>query len=570
MSQLDFFQAPPSAPMAVLATKPEASTMRYYQTLASEATRASFLENRSALVVMATGLGKTVLFADIAANWSDGRVLVVAHREELIAQARATLERTTGEFVGTEKAEYRCGNERIVVTSVQTMSRRLENFSPEHFSLIIIDEAHRAPAPSYVKILDHFSYAKVLGVTATPDRADEKAMGAVFDDVSFVMDITDGIDAGYLVPIKGQQVFVEEVDLSGVSTVSGDLAQGELDEEMLKATESVVQKTHELAGREQVIVFTPGVRSAHAMAERMNAIAPGSSIAIDGGTDPDERRFLVKGFKDRRYQFLFNCAVATEGFDAPATSIVAIARPTKSRSLYAQMCGRGTRVLPGVVDGLEGPELAEQRKVAIAASAKPHATILDFVGNSGKHSLVGPVDVLGGDYSEEELQAAKRKMQDEFADGDGQARDVHKALKEARSELRAMAARMQAAKAKVKAQVSAFDPFKALGLDREQVISTRFGSQPITDGQAGFLIHRGLDEETVRKMDKRTASKLIQKAKKRQELGLATLKQMKALSRYVPASENLTFAAASNALNYISSCNWRPNAERLNTVMSGK
>jgi superfamily II DNA or RNA helicase len=194
---------------------------------------------------------------------------------------------------------------------------------------------------------------------------------------------------------------------------------------------------------------------------------------------------LVKGFKAGQYQYLFNCAVATEGFDAPVTSTVAIARPTKSRSLYAQMCGRGTRVLPGVVDHLEGEDKAAERRAAIAASKKPRMRVLDFVGNAGKHSLVGPVDVLGGDYTEEEVKAAKAKMRDEFADGDGQARDVHKALKEARNELKALAARMQAAKAKVKAQVTSFDPFTTLGLEREQAISARFGSLPVTDGQAG-------------------------------------------------------------------------------------
>jgi superfamily II DNA or RNA helicase len=572
MSQLDFFDAPAAAPAPMLTppAKPRGRTPRYYQLLADAACQSGWRENRSELVVMATGLGKTVFFATIAAAWQ-GRVLMVAHREELISQARATLEETTGEYVGTEKAEYRCGNERIVVTSVQTMSRRLEKFSPDHFSLIIIDEAHRTPAPSYIKILDYFTSAKVLGVTATPDRADEKAMGAVFDDVAFVMDITDGIEAGYLVPVHGEQVFVEEVDLSNVSTVSGDLAQGELDEEMLKATESVVQKTYELCGTEQVIIFTPGVRSAHAMAERMNAIAPGSAISIDGGTDSDERRMLVKGFKARQYQYLFNCAVATEGFDAPATSVVAIARPTKSRSLYAQMCGRGTRVLPGVVDHLEGEEKAAERRAAIAASKKPRMRVLDFVGNAGKHSLVGPVDVLGGDYTEEEVKAAKAKMRDEFAEGDGQARDVHKALKEARNELKALAARMQAAKAKVKAQVTSFDPFKCLGLEREQAISTRFGSLPVTEGQAGFLIRRGLKEADVMKMDKRTASKLIDKLNKRQDAGLATIKQLAVLSRFAPVPDSLTFQRASEACDYvISASKWKPNAERLHAILARK
>lgn len=561
--QFDLFTKPAPAP-----EKPAAHSLRWYQEEAVAAIKASLSQHQSTLCVMATGLGKTVLFSSIAHGWA-GRVLVIAHREELISQARETLERATGERVGTEKAEYRAGNERLVVASIQTMHRRLESFSPDHWSLIIIDEAHRSTAATYVKVLKYFTSAKVLGVTATPDRSDEKALGKVFDDVAYVMDIEDGIDAGYLVPIRGKEVFVEEVDLSNVATVNGDLAQGELDEEMVKGTESVVQKTYELSGSSQVIVFTPGVKSAHAMCERMNAIAPGKAIAIDGETESTERRALVAGFKRGQYQFLFNCAVATEGFDAPATSVVAIARPTKSRQLYAQMCGRGTRVLPGVVDGIKGKDAAEARRGAIAASVKPWATILDFVGNSGKHSLVGPVDILGGNYNEEEVKLAKEKVAKEKAAGE--TADVHKALKDARAELRALAAKMQAAKAKVKAQVTEFDPFKLAGMrrDSEEYLSMRFGSQPMSEKQRETLLRFGVKEADVNSMDRRAASKMLSQLMKRIDEGRASLKQLSAIAKYYPVSDKISFETAHRAMDHIARSRWRPDPSVLRSILEG-
>lgn len=535
--------------------------LRWYQEEAIAAIHTSLLANRSTLCVLPTGTGKTVLFSSICKSW-DGRVLVLAHRDELISQARETLQKATGEFVGTEKAEYRAGNERLVVASIQTIHRRLDLFGKDHFALIIVDEAHRAIATSYLKVFDYFTSAKVLGVTATPDRSDEKAMGKVFDDVAYVMDIEDGIDSGYLVPVRGKEVFVEEVDLSNVSTSAGDLAQGELDQEMLKATESVVRKTYELAGSEQVIIFTPGVASAHAMCDRMNEMAPGKAIAIDGTTEPEKRKRLVTGFKTGQYQFLFNCAVATEGFDAPSTSIVVMARPTKSRSLYAQCVGRSTRVLPGTVDHIDGKDRGAERRAAIAASKKTHATILDFVGNSGRHSLVGPVDVLGGSYTEEEVKLAKKKVKE----GEESPRQ---ALQDARQELRRTAVAMAAAK--VKARITEFDPFKTIGMrrDSEEYLSQRFGSQPMTEGQRNALKKFGMGERELGVMDKRSASKALNRLVDRAKKGLASLWQIEKLSKYTKVPDDVSFQSAMAAVEYIKR-NPRPDMTHLQLLLSVK
>jgi superfamily II DNA or RNA helicase len=551
VSQLGIWDEPAAEPVAPV-RQANARRGRYYQEECDAAIEAALYGSptqdavRSCLVVMATGLGKTYVFSERARR-TKGRVLVIAHRDELIVQARDSLASACGEYVGTEKAEARCGSERLVVSSIQTMHRRLDKFKPDHFELIVIDEAHRAPAESYCKVMRYFTGAKILGVTATPDRTDERAMGAVFDTVAYVMDIENGIEAGYLVPVHGQD-FAVDVDLSNVSTSGGDYAQGELDEAMLKVVESVVDQALRFADDKQVIVFTPGVKSAHAMCERANLERPGCSIAIDGGTDPMLRKSLVQGFKSRKYQFLWNCNVATEGFDAPETSVVAIARPTKSRALFAQMCGRGTRVLPGTVDHIHGPEGAAARRAAIAASAKPHMTILNFVEREAHITLRGPVtpvDVLGGNYTEDEVKEAKRRqagMPDE---------DIRTSLKVARNELAAAAKALKAARAKVTARVASFDPFQALGIDRADAIAIRFSGRPATEKQVSTLVKFGLSEQDVKDLDFRAASRLLGKTFERMDKGLASLKQLKALSKWAPVPDSLPFETARKAMDYV-------------------
>lgn len=522
---------------------------RYYQLDCLDAIRAAFAGTderdpvRSVLVVLPTGMGKTFVFSDLARTWP-GTVLVMAHRDELILQARDELERATGERVGIEKAESYAGNQRVVVTSVQTMSRRYDAFATDRFTLVIIDEAHRSISPSYRKVVNYFAAAKVLGVTATPDRADEKPLGKVYDDVAYRLDILDGIDMGYLVPVHGQEVVIQDLDLSGIKSLADDDA---LDEAMLKVVEGVVQQAFELCGSEQTIIFTPGVRSAHAMAERMNLLAPGKAIAIDGDTDKDVRRRLIAGYRSGLYQFLFNCDVCTEGFDAPETSIVGMAAPTDSRSRYAQRAGRGTRVLPGIVDHIPGAEGAAARRAAIAASRKPRMRILDFVGNAGKHTLCTPLDVLGESYTDREVAEAKKRA----PAGAGTAVDFYKALRDARAALKRQAEQLKAAQLKVRARVGSFDPFVALGMDRDDAITVQYGTKAVTPRQYDLLRGKGVSDKDLRSMDFRAARRMIETLDARRAAGLATLNQLAAITKHWPAGPETTFAQAARALDYI-------------------
>lgn len=527
--------------------------LRYYQRECYSAVVHSLATNRSTLVVMATGLGKTQLFCAIAKHW-DGHVLIVAHRDELIDQARKRVEVMTGEYVEIEKAEcVSSPRTRIVVGSVQSLNKkRLERLGKNRFGLVIIDEAHHATAKSYGRVLDHFE-AKVLGVTATPDRTDEKALGKVFDDVAYVFDIADGIQAGYLVPFgECKRVEVTGLDLDQVKKTAGDLAANELDEAMVRHCEGVVQKTLELAPNRTGICFFPGVRSAELAAQRFNALKPNSAAFVSGSTDEFERRRIMQDFKSRRIQFLCNCQVATEGFDAPGTDLIVQARPTLSRALYAQMTGRGTRVLPDVVDRLDGSGLAKERREAIARSPKPDLMVLDFVGNSQKHDLATVVDILGGNYSEAEVKAAKKYEKN--------GARASEALERARRELKAMAEAVAQAKAKVSARVSAFDPFRVLGLRMadEDRYADRFGGPAATPGQCTTLAKFGIPQEELNQLSKRAAGKLIDKCIGRMKHGLCSYKMLRQLQRFGVTDLNIRFERAKAALDYINQKGWGP------------
>lgn len=543
--------------------------LRHYQLDAVAAIHASFQSNRSTLLVLATGLGKTQIFSSIAKHWP-GRVLVLAHRGELVDQARARLEEMTGEYVEVEQAQLRSSRARIVVGSLQTVTRpdRLEALTKRGgFSLVICDEAHHLSAPTFRRPIDHFRDAKILGVTATPDRGDGKALGAIFDDVAYTMDIRQGIEAGYLVPLKGREVTIEEVNLDRVSVNAGDLAAGELDEAMIEGVEGVVRGMLHHACDKQGVVFFPGVKSAHLAAARLNAIKPGCATSVDGETDVDDRRRIVRDFKEGRVQFLANCMVATEGFDAPAAAVIGLARPTKSRAMYAQMVGRGTRVLPGTVEHITGPEGASARVAAIAASKKPHCTLIDFVGLNTKHSLMTPQDLLGGDYDE----ATKKKAKELGEDLDNSEKSVSDLLEMSHKELTRLAL---AVKSKVRSTSREFNPFEAFGISAaaEQRYGVEYGHKPMTPQQRTVLAKFGFTEGELKSLSRHAASKLMDTVFKRIENKLASRNQLALLAKHGVAGTDITFEAASKAIGYIRDNGWgkRVNPAMLRAITEGK
>lgn len=494
--------------------------LRPYQEEALAATLDAFREHRSVLVVKATGLGKTVFFAALAAGWGAGKVLVLAHREELISQARDKLAAATGGDVAVEMAQssaFAFGGvrSRVVAASVQTLSQpaRLARFDPHEFGLVVIDEAHHAVANSYRRVIDHFAAnpdGRLLGVTATPRRADELAMGQVFGRVAFDYGIEPAIEDGWLVPVRQRAVRVEGLDFSKVRSTAGDLNEADLEAILAQEEQlhKVVAPSVEMAGDQPALVFAVTVKHAQLLAAMFGRYKPGSALALSGKTEDGTRRRAVADFRAGRIQFLCNCGLFLEGFDAPSTAVVVMARPTKSLPLYVQVLGRGTRPLPGVVDGLATPA---ERKAAIAASGKPGMLVLDFVGNSGRHKIVTAQDVLGGRYGTPVREYARKTAEQE-----GLPADVAQSLERARDELawlEELTEHRRRAELKAKARYAAdsVSPFAGGG-----AFGGSAGQQadPATDKQVWYLVRRcGWREEQARRLTKRQASGVIAKAR---------------------------------------------------------
>lgn len=527
---LSLFDPPPARPVA--ASEPP----RPYQVEAIAAIAEQHREVRSTLLVMPTGTGKTRTFSAVA-HAERGPVLVLAHREELIEQGRRALAKHTGDLVTTEKAEQFASGSRIVVASVQTLKGdRLAGFARRFDPrLIIVDEAHHAVSPSYRAILDAFPAAKILGVTATPDRADEKAMGQVFDSVAYVYEIQQAIADGYLCPIRIQRVLVDAIDLRGVKTVAGGLNQGQLDAVMSleEVLHGVVRPTIDIAEQRRTIVFTTSVDNAHRMAEIFNRYRSDCARAVDGGTASDERARILRDHKAGAFQFLVNVGVLAEGYDDPAVSCVAMARPTGSRSFYAQCAGRGLRIFPGKADCL----------------------LIDFVGNSGKHKLASGLDILAGKFDDEVI--AKARDVAEREPGMLASDALEQAAKEVEEARKREAARRARIKGEVKYRTQAIDPFavlhmKAPGADGWD---DRFGVEA-SEAQRNTLAKFGMD--IPEKLGRAAASRLISTAIKRRELGLASYKQLRTLQKYGIDAVNVRFERASKIIDAIAGNGWKP------------
>lgn len=510
--------------------------LRPYQELSIRNVGEAWSIHRSALLVLATGCGKTFTAASILLDRVDaGRILWVAHRRELITQARDAIE-SVGIRCEIEMAQSWASVDGglfgapCVIASVQTLQGgRLRRWDRDAFSTIVIDEAHHATARSYRDILDRFPEAKVLGLTATPDRGDGVAMGHVFEAVAHEYGIREAIQDGYLSPIVQKRVDCADLDLSDIKTVAGDLAQGELERALTQdaVLHQIAGPLVEEAGDRSTIVFTAGVDQAHALTDVMAGYTRARSAAIDGTTPDELRARFLDEFSRGELQFLFNCAVLTEGFDAPRTSCIAMARPTKSRALYTQCVGRGTRLYPGKEDCL----------------------VLDFAGNAGRHTLVTPIDILaGGPLPDDVREAAQRKTSEGMPSEEALAEAEREAMQRAE---RDEARRRREAKVKAEAEYRArlVDPFGMIGLESG-------GSGPrATPAQIGALERMGIK---VEKMPSRSeASKLLDEwGQARRARGLCTYKQAKLLARY-GLPYNLTKKQASEAIDAIAGNGWR-------------
>ena len=542
-------------------------TLRPYQLEAIDEVEKAFKDHQSVLMVMATGLGKSVTGAEIMRR-RRGRGMWVAHRMELVEQAEDTIGRITGASPQVEMADRTANlsgfqSSNIVVGTVQTLNARrrgrprMARFAPEYYNTLITDEAHHAVAKSWHSVSEHFCATpelRHLGMTATPDRGDEEALGQIYSQCAYRYEIVDGINDGWLVPVYVQAIEVDSIDLRNVGTVAGDLNQGQLANamEQEKAMHGVANPILEEAGDLRTLVFTSSVKHAHSLAEILNRHKPGRAAAVDGKTPKDERKRIMDQYRSGAIQYLCNVGIATEGFDMPDIQCVAIARPTMSRSLYAQMLGRGTRPITGLVD--EFPS-SDDRCSAIRDSRKQRLVVMDFVGNSGRHKLVGPADVLGGNYSMEILHAAGQ-----MARKDGKPIDTLELLKRAENawqkERREKAERdkRRGVRADVNYRKKTIDPFDALDLEPSKEYSN-LNIKPLTVGQQGWLERCGFDTTELSDLEQR---RILRELVRRKRKDLCTPKQAAVLKRYGYETRNLSMSDASARLDALARNNWKP------------
>lgn len=544
-------------------------TLRPYQREAVDRVFEAWEESGSTLVVMPTGTGKTITFAEIIRRAQPKRCLVLAHREELIFQAADKIRALTGLDSQIEMADQKVAANgfwlpNIIVSSIQTQCAgrnggRMQKFDPQSFGVVIVDEAHHAPAKSYRRVLEHYQSnpdVRILGVTATPDRADEKALGQIFDTVAYDYEIVDAINEGWLCPIRQTMVSVEDLDFSSVRTTAGDLNGKDLalimeQEEMLH---ELVTPTLEITGDRRTIIFAASVFQAERISDIIGRHGR-KSAWVCGKTKKDNRREILSEFADGKIQYMVNVGVLTEGFDDPGVEAIVMGRPTKSRALYAQMAGRGTRPLPGVIDGLDCPDL---RKLAIAKSGKPACEVIDFVGNSGRHRLMSTADILGGRYDDDVISLATSKAKDRgSSDMGGLLEEAFEEIEEAKrrreEERLAEEARRREIKAsKAKYRTSSVDPFSVFHIQPERERGWSAGKKP-TDRMVSFLEKQNID---ANEMTYTEAQQLIREIKSRWDNDLCTFKQAKLLKKHGLPSD-VSFDVASKMITAIANNGWR-------------
>ena len=363
--------------------------LRPYQAEAVERVRESLRSGaRAPLLVAPTGAGKTVIFSHITegAARKGKRVMILAHRSELLDQTSRALRGLGvphGMIAAGRTPDWR---EPVQIAGVQTLVRRLDRALPP--DLLIIDEAHHSAAGSWKAIIAAYPKARVLGVTATPERLDGRGLGDVFDDLIRGPEVADLIGAGYL----SRPVYYAPpgVDLVGVRTTAGDFNRGDAEKAVDKPriTGDAVGHYQRLCDGVPAVAFCVSIRHAEHVTEQFRA-AGYRWATLDGNMTPESRRQAVTDLGLGRLHGLSSCDIISEGFDLPCVTAAILLRPTKSLSLFLQQVGRVLRVHDG----------------------KTHAIILDHVGNVPRHGLAEEVR----EWTLDGAKARKKKaVKDEF------------------------------------------------------------------------------------------------------------------------------------------------------------
>lgn len=346
--------------------------LRNYQEECLTFTDLALKDHERVANVLPTGAGKTVIFAFMAQRHlmsvSDGRVLILVHTDELVQQAYDKVRMVNlGTEVGIVKAQQDDVDAKIIVASVQTLRQKARRDRISSVTLIIVDECHHATAPTYRDIIDHYEGARVVGFTATLGRSDDADLSKVWRHVAYRRDILWMIRSEYLIDVKGLHVKVDDLDLKKVKKSRGDFQDAALGQALSDsmAPEVVARALREHGSDRQTICFAPLVSSAYEFADAFSDAGFKAEV-VHGALPKHERRAILRRYAEGVTQVLCNAMVLTEGFDAPATSCIIVARPTKSKPLFQQMVGRGLRVDP------EKPWAEQDCLVMIVAGAEMH------------------------------------------------------------------------------------------------------------------------------------------------------------------------------------------------------
>lgn len=488
------------------------------------------------LLVLPTGTGKTIVFSKIIEDRvrKGERVLVIAHRGELLEQASDKLYKSTGLKTATEKAEQTSLGSfyRVVVGSVQTMQRekRLNQFLPEYFDTIVIDEAHHAISDGYQRVLHHFEDANVLGVTATPDRGDMRNLGSYFESLAYEYSLPEAIKSGYLSPIKALTIPLK-LDLSNVKQQAGDFSTKDLGTALDPYLEQIAEEMKKQCFNRKTVVFLPLVKTSQKFRDILNQ--HGFKAAEVNGESAD-REQVLKDYEEGKYNVLCNSMLLTEGWDCPSVDCVIVLRPTKVRALYSQMVGRGTRLAPG----------------------KKELLLLDFLWHTERHELCHPANLIATD------EKVAKKMTENIEEL-GAPIDLEEAEQQAKEDvalereesLAKQLAEMKKRKRKLVDPLQFEMSIQATELT-DYVPSFGWQMSPPTDKQVKALEKWGIFPDEIENAGK--AEMLINRLVKRRDAGLSTPKQIRFLeNRGFQHVGTWQFEAATKLINRIAANGWR-------------
>ncbi len=511
--------------------------LRPYQQEAKDSVFEQWGKVKKTLVVLPTGCGKTIVFAKVAEECvrQGKRVLILAHRGELLEQASDKIAKATGLRSAVEKAEETCLGSwyRITVGSVQSMQRpkRLAQFDQNYFGAIIIDEAHHCITDGYQKVLQHFPEANVLGVTATPDRGDMRNLGEYFESLAYEYTLPKAIREGYLSPIKALTIPLQ-LDLSGVTLQSGDFKVGEIATALDPYLYQIAEEMTKYCKDRKTVVFLPLVKTSQKFRDILNEKG---FLAAEVNGESKDRAEVLEAFDRGDYNVLCNSMLLTEGWDCPSVDCVVVLRPTKVRSLYSQMVGRGTRLNPGKKDLL----------------------LLDFLWHTERHELCHPANLIC------ENEEVAKKMTENLEEAAGCPIDIEEAEKKALEDVvaqreEALAQRLAKMKRRKKKLV---DPLQfEMSIQAEDLSGyvPAFGWEmaPPTEKQKATLEKLGILPDEIENQGK--AVKLLERLDKRMDEGLSTPKQIRFLeNRGFQHVGTWQFEKAKKMIDRIASNGWK-------------